>query len=121
MDPGLEQVVYRALALRPEDRYPTAVEFLKDLSQWVPDTAVTNGDGLKASDLSEDSKTALGPCPSADEDRARKLTRRAAQLARHAGGLMEAADLMEEALNLAPHLREEYESQLKLWRRGVAM
>jgi hypothetical protein len=34
---------------------------------------------------------------------------------------MEAADLLEEALNKCPRLRDEYEYQLKLWRRGIAL
>ena len=32
-----------------------------------------------------------------------------------------AADLMEEAVNLSPHLRELYLGKLTLWRRGVTM
>jgi len=29
--------------------------------------------------------------------------------------------MLEEALNKCPALRNEYESQLKLWRRGILM
>ena len=35
--------------------------------------------------------------------------------------LMEAADLMEEACNRWPGLREEHEYRLQLWRRGIVM
>ena len=42
-------------------------------------------------------------------------------LSRRPNSLMSAADLLEEAINRAPDLRDKYEAQLKLWRRGVSM
>jgi hypothetical protein len=35
--------------------------------------------------------------------------------------LMEAADLLEEAIVKNAALREKYEYKLKLWRRGISM
>ena len=49
------------------------------------------------------------------------MTGEAVRMARDSGQLMKAADLMEEAFNKWPPLREEYEYQVQLWRRGVAM
>jgi serine/threonine-protein kinase len=52
---------------------------------------------------------------------ARRMIDDALALSSNPGSLMNAADLLEEAINKAPELRDEYESQLKLWRRGVCM
>jgi serine/threonine-protein kinase len=69
----------------------------------------------------DDSKTALGSAAAVSERTARDMARKALALARGSGRLAEAADLMEEAFNKWPELRDEYEYQLKLWRRGIAM
>jgi serine/threonine-protein kinase len=45
----------------------------------------------------------------------------AVNLARDVGTLADAADLMEEAFNKWPELRNKYEYQLKIWRRGISM
>ena len=41
--------------------------------------------------------------------------------ARRSGRLGEAADLMEEAFNKSPDLRDKYAHQVKLWRCGISM
>ena len=41
--------------------------------------------------------------------------------ARRGGRLGEAADLMEEAFNKSPDLRDKYAHQVKLWRCGISM
>ncbi|MET9557636.1 serine/threonine-protein kinase [Streptomyces sp. NPDC006645] len=53
--------------------------------------------------------------------RARRLAEEALALARSPGELDRAADLMEEAVNLSPYLRDLHLSKLTLWRRGVMM
>ncbi|PZS33942.1 MAG: serine/threonine protein kinase [Pseudonocardiales bacterium] len=53
--------------------------------------------------------------------RARRLADEALALARHPATLTQAADLMEEAVNLSPRLRELHLARLTLWRRGVMM
>jgi serine/threonine-protein kinase len=55
-----------------------------------------------------------------NERLATDLVRKAFE-ARGAGRLAEAADLMEEAFNKSPELREKYASQVKLWRCGISM
>lgn len=50
--------------------------------------------------------------------RARRLAEEALELARSPGELDRAADLMEEAVNLSPYLRDLHLSKLTLWRRG---
>jgi serine/threonine-protein kinase len=45
----------------------------------------------------------------------------AVQLAQSGAKLIEAADMMEEALNKCPALRSEYQGRVKLWRRGISL
>ncbi len=54
-------------------------------------------------------------------ERAKKLAEEALSLRYVPGQLNRAADLMEEAVNLSPHLREQHLPKLLLWRRGVIM
>ena len=49
------------------------------------------------------------------------LARQAIKVSQEPGRLPDAADLMEEALNKFPAMREEYQGRVKLWRRGIAM
>jgi serine/threonine-protein kinase len=41
--------------------------------------------------------------------------------AKDEGRLFEAADIMEEAFNKSPSLREKYSNQVRLWRCGISM
>ncbi len=41
IDPALEAVCLKAMALRPEDRYPSAREMAEDLERWMADEPVT--------------------------------------------------------------------------------
>ncbi|VAW65824.1 Serine/threonine protein kinase [hydrothermal vent metagenome] len=118
--PDLDQIIFRALALKSEDRYPTAREFLEDLSKWESDS---DKDGYKVKKIgkSQDSKMALGTYSSVDSEKATEMMREALILAQQQTRLNDAADLMEESFNMAPQLRHEYEYRLKLWRRGVVM
>ena len=90
------------------------------LDQWQPRPVgeAAQPKHLGASSLS---KTALGLHSPANEAQARRMVQQALLLSRQAGTLGEAADMMEEALNKWPVLREQYEYQLKLWRRGIVM
>jgi serine/threonine-protein kinase len=120
VDPTLDQITLRALAIEPKKRYPSAKEFLADMEKWKPRSqasALLN----KAESSSDKTKSALGPHSSVHFEEARKMASRAVELARDFGKLAEAADLMEEACNKWPALREQYEYTLKLWRRGLLM
>ncbi len=120
VNPLLDQILFQALALKPEDRYPSAKEFLADLNGWKPFTAGSSAIS-KNTISSEMSKSALGIHTPVDEAKARKMADKALKLSLQIGKLAEAADLMEEAFNKSPGLRKQYEYQLKLWRRGIAM
>jgi serine/threonine-protein kinase len=120
VDTLLDHIVFRALALKPEERYPTAKELLVDLERWKPHAQGTAGQ-LKSSGSSDVTKSTLGIHSPVNEERARRMAAQAINLSRQAGKLTEAADLMEEAFNKWPELRKQYEYQVKLWRRGIAM
>lgn len=119
VDARLDQIVLRALALEPAQRYATAVEILGDLEQWKP---AQRGSGEPRKAISAGlAKSALGVHTPLRRDEARKLATKALRLARQAGKLQEAADLMEEAINKCADLPSEYQYKLRLWRRGIAM
>jgi serine/threonine-protein kinase len=58
---------------------------------------------------------------SPDEGVGRSMAAKAMELSHHAGKLVEAADLLEEAFNRWPALRQQYQDRVTLWRRGIAM
>jgi serine/threonine-protein kinase len=67
------------------------------------------------------SKEALGTHQvSRNEEIATQMTKDSMDLKRQ-GRLTEAADLMEEAFNKSPELRQKYAHQVKLWRCGISM
>ena len=118
VDAVLDQIVFRALAVDPKQRYSTAQGLLNDLSGWVHQPPAT-AQATKMMSSSDGSKSALGQHSSPDETQARKMASEALELARQHGRMAEAADLMEESFNRWPDLREEFESWVKLWRKGV--
>lgn len=113
-DQVLDQIVYKALARDPKERYPRAPELLSDLDRWEP-----RPHSSVPAEAAQDSKAVLGCNSPPDEPRAREMARQAFDLARTRGKLSEAADLMEESFNRSPAQREEYEYWVKLWRRGI--
>lgn len=114
---ALDRIIFKALSLRPSDRYQTAGEMLDALEHWSP-----RPDHAPVKTLNVDeSKQALGGSPpSTNEQAAQDMARSALNLKKQ-GRLAEAADLMEEAFNKWPDLREKYAPQVRLWRCGVAM
>jgi serine/threonine-protein kinase len=117
VDASLDQILFRALAVNQNERYQNAKEMLDDLNSWQP-RPITDP-GSKENVSSESSKTILGGETPADQAKAREMVAQAIRLAKQRSKLPEAADLMEQALNKSPALREEYEQQLQLWRRGI--
>ncbi|MHC1739762.1 MAG: serine/threonine protein kinase [Anaerolineaceae bacterium] len=119
VDASLDQITLKALSIKPEDRYPSAKEFLADLEQWKPRSATAPLINKEAAS-SDKTKSALGPHSEVHIEEARKMASRAIKVAHDLGKLAEAADLMEEACNKWPPLREKYEYRIKLWRRGLS-
>jgi serine/threonine protein kinase len=118
VDSALDQILYRALAVNKDERYQNARELLDDLKRWQPRPLSSIGE-IKENTSSENSKSIFGAPTPVDETKTREMVAQAIQLSRQRGRLPEAADLMEQALNKWPALREEYEQQLKRWRSGV--
>lgn len=117
VDDELEEIILKSLAPVPENRYQSAQEMLGDLNRWSPNKTIST----KHLSPGKTSKVALGAHSPANETQAREMVSRALDMAHSVEKLMEAADLMEEAMNKWPELRDEYEYRLKLWRRGIAM
>jgi len=119
VDGGLEKIVLRSLALRPEERHADARALLADLERWEP-PQVASPAAKKDIGVSP-TRDKLGPDSVAFEEEAERNVREALTLAKEFGSLPDAADLLERAFALKPGLRQRYEYQLQLWRRGVAM
>ncbi len=118
VDKKLESIVLKCLQRKPSARYSDAKTLLDALDKWKPVPA--KADVAKRTS-SMQSKVVLGPHSPPDQEAGRKLVRQAIEKARREGRLMEAADMMEEAFNKSPSLRQKYASQVKLWRCGVSM
>lgn len=116
VDPDLEAIVLKALALNPADRYPTAAEMLDDLVAWST-TARSTGKTLAPARTSKERIGAPTSRPSGDDVKA--MVAEALRLGSQAATLGDAADLMEEAFNKDPALRDEYAGQVRLWRNGI--
>jgi serine/threonine-protein kinase len=116
VDDGIQQIVARCLARNAKDRYPHAGELNAALARWRPTSRNVSGSSASASTFKA---SAAASIPS-DGTLERRL-QEAMQMARVPGSLMIAADLLEQVLNDSPKLRDQYESQLRLWRRGVSM
>ena len=115
----VDRIVMGCLEPRPEDRYPSVGDLLSALDgcrsgrseKVVP----------KSDSVSSLSKDILGPASTPDQAEAEALAQRALQQARDMGRLIDAADLMEEAFNKWPSLRDKHATRVQLWRRGICM
>lgn len=134
VDEELERIVLKALAIAPDERYPDAGAMLADLRRWShrpwsppPDAEADVGVGTGAASAGkpmgavDTEKAALGPplLPGVGSTETGELIRRALELGRQAATLGAAADLMEDAFNRVPGLRDRYVSKVRLWRNGV--
>ncbi|MFD3920900.1 serine/threonine-protein kinase [Streptomyces sp. NPDC058595] len=128
VDADLDRIVLATLELDPRNR-PATAQFLADALRERAEAMAGAGAGVPGSGTSVASQPAGEPSgPAATRrpvrpptERARRLAEEALALARSPGELDRAADLMEEAVNLSPYLRDRYLSKLTLWRRGVMM
>lgn len=116
VDAGLESILFRCLAADPADRYQNAVDLLKDLERWSPETALA----VEASRSSFAAKTEAmaGPCAES-RGGADALAAEALRAAVDPAQLATAADLMEEAMAKDMRIRERFECHVRLWRKGI--
>ena len=115
-DAALDQIVARTLAVAVIDRFSNASEMLTALEEWRPSSKPDPKQDLQQRANPSSSKES----PS-NESSAKKKLASALDLARDPSRLSEAADILEDALNNLPGMRDEYEYYLKLWRRGIAL
>lgn len=120
VDKNLDAIVYRCLALNPKDRFQNAIELKEALGEWIPGSRRGGNKSLNVGQLSDVPKTALGIQSAQDEDKAKKMAGDALDMACYVDKLNEAADLMEEAFNKWPKLREKYEFKVTIWRKGIS-
>ena len=118
---ALDRIVLKCLSLKPEDRYENASELLKAFDVWKPGDSLSDKQAPSPVSVSHFSKEALGHKSTPDQTNAESLARQAIQIATQNGNLNEAADMMEEAFNKWPSLREKYAKKVTLWRRGIHM
>jgi len=117
VDSGLESIIFRCLAARPSDRYANAVELLADLEKWKPGYTPP---GASVSQSRRGAKSAIAEHSPHDlKGEANSALHEAIQIAQDPAQLMSAADLLEEAITKDPALRDRYEGQLQLWRKGI--
>ncbi|MEV8419609.1 serine/threonine-protein kinase [Streptomyces niveus] len=140
VDAELDRIVLAMLELDPQNRPATAQvlgDALRERAEAMAGAGAAAGDsaigsaasggptGLSGTAGSAGSVTSAGSAKAAvnrpPTQRARRLAEEALELARSPGELDRAADLMEEAVNLSPYLRDLHLSKLTLWRRGVMM
>lgn len=120
VDAVLETILARCLAIDPGERYPNASALLEDLVRWQPtrpNACSWTSNNIQAGGA----KNALGERPATDLAVAERTVKEAIAMAKRPGSLMKAADLLEEAITIAPNLRDQYGPQLRLWRRGICM
>ncbi len=118
---ALDRIVLKCLSPKPADRYASAGELLQALDAWKPGACGPEPSASSSTSASRFSKNALGPLSAADEEQAEALVRRALRIATEQGNLNEAADIMEDAFNKWPSLRDKYATKVTLWRRGIQM
>ena len=120
-DSALDGIVMKCLSPRPEDRYADAKGLLKALTAWRSDEAASAKPAPSPASTSHFSKDAFGHATTANQDEAESLARQAIKTAKQGNKLQEAADLMEEAFNKWPSLREKYAQKVLLWRNNIIM
>lgn len=119
VDARLERIVLRCLEIDPSNRYSTANELLLALDGWM-EPAPSRNHSQKKAISSDASKSVLGPHSPVNHEEGQRLARMAIKKAKEEGRLSDAADIMEEAFNKSPSLRQKYANQVRLWRCGIS-
>jgi serine/threonine protein kinase len=120
VDENLERILFTCLKANPEERYQDAKELLQALESWKKPSKKREPISKKFIS-SEPSKKILGANSPVNSEEGAHLALMAIQKAKEEGKLFEAADMMEEAFNKSPSLRDKYANQVRLWRCGISM
>lgn len=120
VDSNLESIVSNCLSKDPTQRYSNAEELLHALNKWKPmETQNEQAEPIKRKKKS--SKTVFVNHSPLNEELIKNKIEEAVRLSKLPGKLPLAADTLEELINKDHSLHEKYESQLKLWRKGMVM
>lgn len=119
VDRALDKIVLRCMERSPPKRYSTAGELLAALNDWRK--PATSQASEKKNISSAMSKSVLGNHSPVNVQEGQELATLAIKKAKEEGRLFEAADLMEEAFNKSPSLRQKYADRVRLWRCGISM
>jgi len=120
VDENLDALVYQCLALNPKGRFQNALGLQKALEAWIPGKRNRKEKKLVVSGHSDVTKTTFGSKSAPNEQLAKSMVDEALKMAFYVGKLSDAADLMEEAFNIWPQLREKHEIRVTLWRKGIS-
>jgi serine/threonine protein kinase len=120
VDGKLEEIVLLCLEMNPSKRFATAKELLNSLDTWKKPASSKESRPKKVAS-SEASKSVLGQHSPADHDEGQRLAQMAMKKAKEEGRLFDAADIMEEAFNKSPSLRQRYAEHVRLWRCGISV
>lgn len=120
VDPKIEKIILQCLEMNAANRYQTAGDLLNALDRWKKPAPSKKSLPNKSASLGE-SKSGFGAHSPINQEEGNKLAKLAIKKAKEEGRLFEAADIMEEAFNKSPSLREKYANQVRLWRCGVSM
>jgi serine/threonine-protein kinase len=129
VDGALDTIILNALEAEPRVRTADAGALARALKARRAGAGVGGGEpadlaeGWATDTVYGDAGTSVGEAPvyRSPTQEASELAEQALRLVLELGQLEKAADLMEEAVNLSPQLRERYLGKLTLWRRGVTM
>jgi serine/threonine protein kinase len=120
VDTTLEKILLTCLQANPKDRYKNATELLNALESWQK--PIQHEEPITKNAISsEPSKSILGVHSPMNSGEGNALAQMAIRMAKEEGRLFEAADMMEEAFNKTPSLRDKYANQVRLWRCGISM
>jgi serine/threonine-protein kinase len=115
---SLDAIVAKTLEIEPTARYQNAMELLEALERWKPGSHPHQPSHHSSFGAS---KAALGPAQSSPNQQAAEDMAKQALALQRQGRLADAADVMEEAFNKWPDLRQKYAPKVRLWRCGISM
>jgi serine/threonine-protein kinase len=118
VDENLEGIVLQCLQKDPAKRFQNARQLLDALENWHPAAPKQHKPKQTGGSMS---KISIGVHSPPNQEEAKRLAEQAIRKAKKEGLLIEAADIMEEAFNKSPSLRQQYANQVRLWRCGISM